>query len=120
MFNSCFLFFRMKLCDPYQLFQKIEDEVRSVILDSRVKQLKVLEDKSNPALAEEFITGLIEEYVKLLSSAIQLAPTIEILLGTQLQRFGLNWEYLNKHLYQLLVYSCFEVQENLPQCISQV
>lgn len=47
----------MRLCDPYQLFQKIEDEVRSMVLESRVRQLNLLKDDSNPALAEEFITG---------------------------------------------------------------
>lgn len=58
--------------------------------------------------------------MKLLSSALQLSPAIEILLGPQLQRFGLTWEILNKHLYQSLVYSHYDVQENLPRFIGQV
>lgn len=47
----------MRLCDPYQLFQKIEDELCSMVLESRIRQLNLLKDETNPALAEEFITG---------------------------------------------------------------
>lgn len=71
-------------------------------------------------LIKIIFTGLIEEYVQLLSSALQLSPAIDILLGPQLQRFGLTWEVLNKHLYQSLVYTHFDIQENLPRFIGQV
>ncbi|KAK6635681.1 hypothetical protein RUM44_000935 [Polyplax serrata] len=110
----------MRLCDPYQLFQKIEDELCSMVLESRIRQLNLLKDETNPALAEEFITGLIAEYVKLLTSALQLSPTMESLLGPQLQKFGLTWEVLNKQLYRSLVYNHFDVQQNLVRFIEQL
>ena len=52
----------MKLCDPYQLFIRIEDELCSMVLESRIRQLNLLKDENNPALAEEFITGMIIIY----------------------------------------------------------
>ena len=63
---------------------------------------------------------MIAEYVKLLTSALQLSPTIDSLLGPQLQRFGLTWEVLNKQLYRSLVYNHFDVQQNLVRFIEQV
>lgn len=51
----------MRLCDPYQLFQKIEDEVKTVVLQTRICQLSLLKNESNPTLAKEFITGIFLE-----------------------------------------------------------
>ncbi|KAL0269845.1 UNVERIFIED_CONTAM: hypothetical protein PYX00_007444 [Menopon gallinae] len=110
----------MRLCDPYQLFQKIEDEVKAVVLQSRNYQLNLLKNESNPAAAKDFITGLIEKYVKLLSSAQQLSSAIDLLLGSQFQRFGFTWHLLNKHLYQSLLFTHKDVQEKLPEFRTQM
>lgn len=63
---------------------------------------------------------MIAEYVRLLSSALQLLPTMENLLGPQLQKFGLTWEVLNKQIYQSMVYNHFDIQQNLVRFIEQV
>lgn len=60
------------MCDPYLLFRKIEDELYCMVLGSRIRQLNLLKDENNPALAEEFITGQYLNNVSTKSICVKL------------------------------------------------
>lgn len=81
--------FFCRLCerDPYQLYQRLEQQAREYVLEMKVRLLRQLSAASKvkapaglqgPPQAHQFISLLLEEY----SALCQAARTISTFLGT--------------------------------------
>ncbi|KAF4013211.1 hypothetical protein G4228_004501 [Cervus hanglu yarkandensis] len=120
-----------RLCerDPYQLYQRLEQQAREYVLEMKVRLLRQLSAASRvkppsglqgPPQAHQFISLLLEEY----SALCQAARTISSFLGTleneHLKKFQVTWELHNKHLFEDLVFSEPLLQSNLPALVSQI
>jgi len=107
--------------DPHQLYQRLEAQLREVVVELKVKLVELLSKQAkNPSLAQEFIQGLLGGHERLCEASKILAPVLGDLEVNHLRRFSLTWELLSKHLYQMLVYSDPLIQNNLPIFISQL
>ncbi|KAG8508656.1 LOW QUALITY PROTEIN: Protein FAM193A, partial [Galemys pyrenaicus] len=120
-----------RLCerDPYQLYQRLEQQAREHVLEVKVRLLRQLSAASRvkapsgpqgPPQAHRFISLLLEEY----SALCQAARTISTFLGTledeHLKKFQVTWELHNKHLFENLVFSEPLLQSSLPALVSQI
>ncbi|XP_076992359.1 protein FAM193A isoform X2 [Tamandua tetradactyla] len=120
-----------RLCerDPYQLYQRLEQQAREYVLEMKVRLLRQLSAASRvkapaalqgPPQAHQFISLLLEEY----GALCQAARTISSFLGTleneHLKKFQVTWELHNKHLFENLVFSEPLLQSNLPTLVSQI
>nr|XP_058157366.1 protein FAM193A isoform X3 [Dasypus novemcinctus] len=120
-----------RLCerDPYQLYQRLEQQAREYVLEMKVRLLRQLSAASRvkapaalqgPPQAHQFISLLLEEY----GALCQAARTISSFLGTleneHLKKFQVTWELHNKHLFENLVFSEPLLQSNLPALVSQI
>ncbi|XP_055445230.1 protein FAM193A isoform X1 [Bubalus kerabau] len=120
-----------RLCerDPYQLYQRLEQQAREYVLEMKVRLLRQLSAASRvkppsglqgPPQAHQFISLLLEEY----GALCQAARTISSFLGTleneHLKKFQVTWELHNKHLFEDLVFSEPLLQSNLPALVSQI
>uniref|UniRef100_A0A1B6DDP5 FAM193 C-terminal domain-containing protein n=1 Tax=Clastoptera arizonana TaxID=38151 RepID=A0A1B6DDP5_9HEMI len=112
---------KLCLCDPHQLFQRLESQVREFVIEAKVHQIELLHrDKDSPDLPKLFISGLLDSYKKLMTAAVQLVPLLEQLQNEHLHKFNLTWKVLNQHLYQSCVYTDPLVQNNVPTYISML
>lgn len=120
-----------RLCerDPYQLYQRLEQQAREYVLEMKVRLLRQLSAASRvkspsalqgPPQAHQFISLLLEEY----GALCQAARTISTFLGTleneHLKKFQVTWELHNKHLFEDLVFSEPLLQNSLPALVSQI
>ncbi|XP_057562107.1 protein FAM193A isoform X2 [Hippopotamus amphibius kiboko] len=120
-----------RLCerDPYQLYQRLEQQAREYVLEMKVRLLRQLSAASRvkspsalqgPPQAHQFISLLLEEY----GALCQAARTISTFLGTleneHLRKFQVTWELHNKHLFEDLVFSEPLLQSSLPALVSQI
>ncbi|XP_064142225.1 protein FAM193A isoform X1 [Loxodonta africana] len=120
-----------RLCerDPYQLYQRLEQQAREYVLEMKVRLLRQLSAAAKvkapsalpgPPQAHQFISLLLEEY----GALCQAARTISSFLGTleneHLKKFQVTWELHNKHLFENLVFSEPLLQSNLPTLVSQI
>ncbi|KAM7158253.1 protein FAM193A isoform 2-T2 [Molossus nigricans] len=120
-----------RLCerDPYQLYQRLEQQAREYVLEMKVRLLRQLSAAARvrapsglqgPPQAYQFISLLLEEY----GALCQAARTISTFLGTleneHLKKFQVTWELHNKHLFENLVFSEPLLQSNLPALVSQI
>ncbi|XP_026959695.1 protein FAM193A isoform X2 [Sagmatias obliquidens] len=120
-----------RLCerDPYQLYQRLEQQAREYVLEMKVRLLRQLSAASRvkspsalqgPPQAHQFISLLLEEY----GALCQAARTISTFLGTleneHLKKFQVTWELHNKHLFEDLVFSEPLLQSSLPALVSQI
>jgi len=107
--------------DPHQLYQRLEAQLREVVVELKVKLVELLSKQAkNPSLAQEFIQGLLGGHERLCEASKIICPVLGDLEVNHLRRFSLTWELLSKHLYQMLVYSDPLIQNNLPIFISQL
>eukprot|EP00092_Neocalanus_flemingeri_P019810 GFUD01021460.1.p1 GENE.GFUD01021460.1~~GFUD01021460.1.p1 ORF type:complete len:1720 (+),score=598.38 GFUD01021460.1:69-5228(+) len=107
--------------DPHQLYQRLEAQLREVVVELKVKLVELLSKQAkNPSLAQEFIQGLLGGHERLCEASKIMGPVLGDLEVNHLRRFSLTWELLSKHLYQMLVYSDPLIQNNLPIFISQL
>jgi len=107
--------------DPHQLYQRLEAQLREVVVELKVKLVELLSKQAkNPSLAQEFIQGLLGGHERLCEASKIIGPVLGDLEVNHLRRFSLTWELLSKHLYQMLVYSDPLIQNNLPIFISQL
>ncbi|XP_060004835.1 protein FAM193A isoform X5 [Lagenorhynchus albirostris] len=120
-----------RLCerDPYQLYQRLEQQAREYVLEMKVRLLRQLSAASRvkspsalqgPPQAHQFISLLLEEY----GALCQAARTISTFLGTleneHLKKFQVTWELHNKHLFEDLVFAEPLLQSSLPALVSQI
>lgn len=120
-----------RLCerDPYQLYQRLEQQAREYVLEMKVRLLRQLSAAARvrapsglqgPPQAHQFVSLLLEEY----GALCQAARTISTFLGTleneHLKKFQVTWELHNKHLFENLVFSEPLLQSNLPALVSQI
>lgn len=112
---------KLCMCDPHQLFQRLESQVQEFVIEAKVRQLELLHgEKDSPELPHLFITGLLDSYKKLMTAATQLIPLLEQLQNEHLNKFNLTWKVLNQHLYQSCVYTDPLVQNNVPVFIAML
>ncbi|XP_035993360.1 protein FAM193A isoform X4 [Fundulus heteroclitus] len=125
-----------RLCvkDPYQLYQRLEQQAREYVLEMKVRLLKHLSGGSKPAApaagtaaaaqgppqAHQFISLLLEEYNALCQAARTISSFLLTLENEHLQKFQVTWELHNKHLFENLVFSEPILQNSLPTLIAQL
>ncbi|XP_007951686.1 protein FAM193A [Orycteropus afer afer] len=120
-----------RLCerDPYQLYQRLEQQASEYVLEMKARLLRQLSAAAKvkapsavqgPPQAHQFVSLLLEEY----GALCQAARTISTFLGTleneHLKKFQVTWELHNKHLFENLVFSEPLLQSNLPTLVSQI
>ncbi|XP_076830139.1 protein FAM193A isoform X2 [Brachyhypopomus gauderio] len=112
-----------RLCekDPYQLYQRLEQQAREYILETKVRLLKQLSGGSemagavqDPPQAQRFISLLLEEYSALCQAARTISTFLLTLESEHLKKFQVTWELHNKHLFESLVFSEPVLQSSLP------
>lgn len=48
------------MCDPHQLFQRLESQVQEFVIEAKVRQLELLHrEKDSPDLPRLFISGIL-------------------------------------------------------------
>ncbi|KAJ3614806.1 hypothetical protein NHX12_018376 [Muraenolepis orangiensis] len=101
-----------RLCekDPYQLYQRLEQQAREY----------VLEMKQGPAQAHYFVSLLLEEYNALCQAARTISGFLLTLENEHLQKFRVTWELHNKHLFENLVFSEPTLHGSLPTLLAQL
>ncbi|XP_054912511.1 protein FAM193A isoform X1 [Poeciliopsis prolifica] len=125
-----------RLCvkDPYQLYQRLEQQAREYVLEMKVRLLKHLSGGSKPAgppggavaaaqgppQAHQFVSLLLEEYNALCQAARTISSFLLTLENEHLQKFQVTWELHNKHLFENLVFSEPILQNSLPALIAQL
>ncbi|XP_078534704.1 protein FAM193A isoform X1 [Lissotriton helveticus] len=118
-----------RLCerDPYQLYQRLEQQAREYVLEMKVRLLrhlsfgtKVTSSVPGPPQAHQFISLLLEEYTALCQAARTISTFLFTLENEHLKKFQVTWELHNKHLFENLVFSEPLLQNSLPTLISQV
>ncbi|XP_063086433.1 protein FAM193A isoform X3 [Cavia porcellus] len=120
-----------RLCerDPYQLYQRLEQQAREYVLEMKVRLLRQLSSAAKakapsslqgPPQAHHFISLLLEEYGALCQAARSISTFLGTLENEHLKKFQVTWELHNKHLFENLVFSEPLLQSNLPTLVSQI
>ncbi|XP_030904271.1 protein FAM193A isoform X2 [Melopsittacus undulatus] len=120
-----------RLCerDPYQLYQRLEQQAREYVLEMKVRLLRHLSLGSKvastlaiqgPPQAHQFISLLLEEYSALCQAACTISAFLVTLENEHLKKFQVTWELHNKHLFENLVFSEPLLQNSLPTLVSQL
>uniref|UniRef100_I3JVD9 Family with sequence similarity 193 member A n=1 Tax=Oreochromis niloticus TaxID=8128 RepID=I3JVD9_ORENI len=124
-----------RLCekDPYQLYQRLEQQAREYVLEMKVRLLKHLSAGSKntgpsgtiaaaqgPPQAHQFISLLLEEYNALCQAARTISSFLLTLENEHLQKFQVTWELHNKHLFENLVFAEPILHSSLPALIAQL
>ncbi|KAL2097477.1 hypothetical protein ACEWY4_006684 [Coilia grayii] len=120
-----------RLCekDPYQLYQRLEQQAREYVLEMKIRLLKHLAAGSKvvadvavqgPPQAHHFISLLLEEYSALCQAARTISSFLLTLENEHLQKFQVTWELHNKHLFENLVFSEPSLRNRLPALIEQL
>ncbi|XP_054437852.1 protein FAM193A [Pteronotus mesoamericanus] len=120
-----------RLCerDPYQLYQRLEQQAREHVLEMKVRLLRQLSAAARvrapsglqgPPQARQFISLLLEEYGALCRAARTISSFLGTLENEHLKKFQVTWELHNKHLFENLVFSEPLLQSNLPALVSQI
>ncbi|XP_055014701.1 LOW QUALITY PROTEIN: protein FAM193A [Boleophthalmus pectinirostris] len=120
-----------RLCekDPYQLYQRLEQQAREYVLEMKVRLLKHLSVggpgssvavSQGPPQAHQFISLLLEEYNALCQAARTISSFLLTLENEHLQKFQVTWELHNKHLFENLVFSEPILHSSLPALVSQL
>uniref|UniRef100_A0A672PJ72 Family with sequence similarity 193 member A n=1 Tax=Sinocyclocheilus grahami TaxID=75366 RepID=A0A672PJ72_SINGR len=119
-----------RLCekDPYQLYQRLEQQAREYVLEIKVRLLKHLSTGSKapgaasqgPPQAHQFISLLLEEYNALCQAARTISSFLLTLENEHLQKFQVTWELHNKHLFENLVFSEPILHNSLPALVAQL
>uniref|UniRef100_A0A8C8FTY4 FAM193 C-terminal domain-containing protein n=1 Tax=Oncorhynchus tshawytscha TaxID=74940 RepID=A0A8C8FTY4_ONCTS len=119
-----------RLCekDPYQLYQRLEQQAREYVLEMKVRLLKHLSTGSKaaaaaaqgPPQAHQFISLLLEEYSALCQAARTISGFLLTLENEHLQKFQVTWELHNKHLFENLVFSEPILHSSLPALVAQL
>lgn len=121
-----------RLCekDPYQLYQRLEQQAREYVLEMKVRLLRHLSVGSSvgasvgavqgPPQAHQFISLLLEEYSALCQAARTISSFLLTLESDHLQKFQVTWELHNKHLFENLVFSEPILHSSLPALVSQL
>ncbi|CAB1460897.1 unnamed protein product [Pleuronectes platessa] len=124
-----------RLCekDPYQLYQRLEQQAREYVLEMKVRLLKHLSAGSKtagqsvtvaaaqgPPQAHRFISLLLEEYSALCQAARTISSFLLTLENEHLQKFQVTWELHNKHLFENLVFSEPILHSSLPALVAQL
>ncbi|XP_051558831.1 protein FAM193A-like [Myxocyprinus asiaticus] len=119
-----------RLCekDPYQLYQRLEQQAREYVLEMKVRLLKHLSVGSKatgamaqgPPQAHQFISLLLEEYNALCQAARTISSFLLTLENEHLQKFQVTWELHNKHLFENLVFSEPILHNSLPALVTQL
>uniref|UniRef100_A0AAR2KHR5 FAM193 C-terminal domain-containing protein n=1 Tax=Pygocentrus nattereri TaxID=42514 RepID=A0AAR2KHR5_PYGNA len=117
-----------RLCekDPYQLYQRLEQQAREYVLETKVRLLKHLSAGSEaagatqgPPQAHQFISLLLEEYSALCQAARTISSFLLTLENEHLKKFQVTWELHNKHLFESLVFSEPILHSSLPALVAQ-
>uniref|UniRef100_A0A8C9XDC9 Family with sequence similarity 193 member A n=1 Tax=Sander lucioperca TaxID=283035 RepID=A0A8C9XDC9_SANLU len=123
-----------RLCkkDPYQLYQRLEQQAREYVLEMKVRLLKHLSTGPKatgpagtvaaalgPPQAYQFISLLLEEYSALCQAARTISSFLLTLENEHLQKFHVTWELHNKHLFENLVFSEPILHSSLPALVAQ-
>uniref|UniRef100_A0AAQ4Q0F5 FAM193 C-terminal domain-containing protein n=1 Tax=Gasterosteus aculeatus aculeatus TaxID=481459 RepID=A0AAQ4Q0F5_GASAC len=123
-----------RLCekDPYQLYQRLEQQAREYVLEMKVRLLKHLSTGPKtagpagtvaaalgPPQAYQFISLLLEEYNALCQAARTISSFLLTLENEHLQKFQVTWELHNKHLFENLVFSEPVLHSSLPALVAQ-
>ncbi|XP_051822271.1 protein FAM193A isoform X3 [Antechinus flavipes] len=120
-----------RLCerDPYQLYQRLEQQAREYVLEMKVRLLRHLSLGSKvkatstiqgPPQAHQFTSLLLEEYSALCQAARTISSFLVTLENEHLKKFQVTWELHNKHLFENLVFSEPLLQNSLPTLLSQL
>ncbi|XP_069798256.1 protein FAM193A isoform X1 [Narcine bancroftii] len=118
-----------RLCerDPYQLYQRLEQQAREYVLEMKVRLLRHLSMGSKvttvvqgPPQAHQFISLLLEEYSALCQAARTISTFLITLESEHLKKFQVTWELHNKHLFENLVFSESLLQSSLPSLVAQL
>ncbi|XP_028260342.1 protein FAM193A isoform X2 [Parambassis ranga] len=124
-----------RLCekDPYQLYQRLEQQAREYVLEMKVRLLKHLSAGSKttgpsgamaaaqgPPQAHQFISLMLEEYSALCQAARTISSFLLTLENEHLKKFQVTWELHNKHLFENLVFSEPILSSSLPVLIAQL
>ncbi|XP_034543277.1 protein FAM193A isoform X9 [Notolabrus celidotus] len=124
-----------RLCekDPYQLYQRLEQQAREYVLEMKVRLLKHLSTGpktagpacnvaavQGPPQAYQFISLLLEEYRALCQAARTISSFLLTLENEHLQKFQVTWELHNKHLFENLVFSEPILHSSLPALVAQL
>ncbi|KAM4809590.1 protein FAM193A [Rhinophrynus dorsalis] len=118
-----------RLCerDPYQLYQRLEQQAREYVLEMKVRLLKhlslgfkVTSTIQGPPQAHQFISLLLEEYNALCQAACTIGTFLVTLENEHLKKFQVTWQLHNKHLFENLVFSEPLLQNSLPALVSQL
>ncbi|XP_074518804.1 protein FAM193A isoform X5 [Halichoeres trimaculatus] len=124
-----------RLCekDPYQLYQRLEQQAREYVLEMKVRLLKHLSTGpktagpagstsavQGPPQAYQFISLLLEEYRALCQAACTISSFLLTLENEHLQKFQVTWELHNKHLFENLVFSEPILHSSLPALVAQL
>ncbi|KAF3852426.1 hypothetical protein F7725_005781, partial [Dissostichus mawsoni] len=124
-----------RLCekDPYQLYQRLEQQAREYVLEMKVRLLKHLSSGPKttgpagnvaaalgPPQAYQFISLLMEEYHALCQAARTISSFLLTLENEHLQKFQVTWELHNKHLFENLVFSEPILHSSLPALVAQL
>ncbi|XP_011647175.1 uncharacterized protein LOC105433514 isoform X2 [Pogonomyrmex barbatus] len=109
----------MQLCkrDSHQLFMRLVSQAQEFVIEVKIRLFALLHDRS-VNLAEIFLTGLLNDYDALVSTAILISELVKPL--KKCLNFNLTWDCFIKKLYQIYVYNDALVQNNLPTFISQL
>ncbi|XP_077425898.1 protein FAM193A isoform X2 [Vanacampus margaritifer] len=131
-----------RLCekDPYQLYQRLEQQAREYVLEMKERLLKHLSAGSKtfpgssvvgtvaaaaaaaqgPPQAHQFVSLLLEEYSALCQAARTISGFLLTLENEHLQKFHVTWELHNKHLFENLVFSEPVLHSSLPALVAQL
>ncbi|KAK3573132.1 hypothetical protein QTP86_014127 [Hemibagrus guttatus] len=118
-----------RLCekDPYQLYQRLEQQAREYVLEMKVRLLKHLSAgpegpgaTHGPPQAHQFISLLLEEYSALCQAARTISSFLLTLENEHLKKFQVTWELHNKHLFESLVFSEPILHSSLPALVAQL
>ncbi|MBN3300042.1 F193A protein, partial [Amia calva] len=118
-----------RLCekDPYQLYQRLEQQAREYVLEMKVRLLKHLSVGSKaasavqgPPQAHQFVSLLLEEYSALCQAARTISTFLLTLENEHLKKFQVTWELHNKHLFENLVFSEPLLHNSLPTLVAQL
>ncbi|XP_038601483.1 protein FAM193A isoform X2 [Tachyglossus aculeatus] len=125
-----------RLCerDPYQLYQRLEQQAREYVLEMKVRLLRHFSLGSKvqspaaaaaamiqgPPQAHQFISLLLEEHGALCQAARTISTFLVTLENEHLKKFQVTWELHNKHLFENLVFSEPLLQNSLPALVSQL
>ncbi|XP_014290107.1 uncharacterized protein [Halyomorpha halys] len=109
------------VCDPHQLYQRLEAQVKEFVIEVKVRLLQFLDKLSdNSQLPHIFISGLLDRYNKTISAANVIAPVLSQLEVEHLQQFNLSWKLLNQRLFHTIIYTDVFFQNSVPLFISQL